>query len=142
MCRCTSLSTWSKSGKSFICSLIELFQRPLYCGIQGFKHTETYQQLISYAGLSPREYSSGSNIRGKVRICKQGGSLMRHTLYMCALNAKETNGACKELFDRSVAKGKNKKLAIIAVANKLLKQVFGVVKNKCLFDRNYYKKIA
>jgi transposase len=43
-------------------------------------------------------------------------------------NAKETNGACKELFDRLVAKGKNKKPAVIAVANKLLKQVFGVVK--------------
>ena len=55
---------------------------------------------------------------------------MRHTLYMCALNAKETNGACKALFDRLVAKGKNKKLAVIAVANKLLKQVFGVVKNR------------
>ena len=109
---------------------------------QGFKHTKNYRQLISYAGLSPKEYSSGSSIRGKVRICKQGGSLLRHTLYMCALNAKKTNGACKELFDRLVAKGKNKKLAIIAVANKLLKQVFGVVKNECLFDRNYYKKIA
>ena len=31
-------------------------------------------------------------------------------------------------------------LALIAVANKLLKQVFGVVKNECMFDRNYYKK--
>ena len=36
----------------------------------------------------------------------------------------------------------DKKLAIIAVANKLLKQVFGVVKNEYLFNRNYYKKIA
>lgn len=114
----------------------------LIVSTQGFKHTQTYQQLISYAGLSPKEYSSGSSIRGRVRICKQGGSLLRHTLYMCALNAKATNGACKELFDRLVAKGKNKKLAIIAVANKLLKQVFGVVKNETLFDRNYYKKIA
>ena len=114
----------------------------LIVSTQGFKYTETYQQLISYAGLSPKEYSSGSSIRGKVRICKQGGALIRHTLYMCALNAKETNGACKELFDRLVAKGKNKKLAVIAVANKLLKQVFGMVKNECLFDRNYYKKLA
>ena len=103
-------------------------------------NTETYQQLISFAGLSPKEYSSGSSIRGRVRICKQDGSLLRHTLYMCALNAKATNGACKALFDRLVAKGK--KIAIIAVANKLLKQVFGVAKNETLFDRNYYKKIA
>ena len=77
-----------------------------------------------------------------MRICKQGGALLRHTLYMCALNAKETNTACKALFDRLVAKGKNKKLAVIAVANKLLKQVFGVVRTGTLFDRNYYEKIA
>ena len=62
--------------------------------------------------------------------------------YHFALNAKRTNAARKELFDRLVAKGKNKKLAVIAVANKLLKQVFGVVKNNCLFDRNYFKKLA
>jgi transposase len=61
---------------------------------------------------------------------------------MCALNAKETNKECKALFDRLVAKGKNKKLAIIAVCNKLLKQVFGVVNNQTMFDRNYLQKTA
>ena len=44
--------------------------------------------------------------------------------------------------DRLVAKGKNKKLAVIAVANKLLKQVFGVVRTGTLFDRNYYENLA
>jgi transposase len=139
------LEAWQPALLKRVRSVVGIGKRAtaiLIVTTQGFKHTETYQQLISYAGLSPKEYSSGSSIRGKVRICKQGGSLLRHTLYMCALNAKETNGACKELFDRLVAKGKNKKLAVIAVANKLLKQVFGVVKNECLFDRNYYKKTA
>ena len=139
------LEAWQPAMVKQVRSVVGIGKRAtaiLIVTTQGFKHTQTYQQLISYAGLSPKEYSSGTSIRGKVRICKQGGSLLRHTLYMCALNAKETNGACKELFDRLVAKGKNKKLAVIAVANKLLKQVFGVVKNECLFDRNYYKKVA
>ena len=139
------LEAWQPSLVKQVGSVVGIGKRAtaiLIVSTQGFKHTATYQQLISYAGLSPKEYSSGSSIRGKVRICKQGGSLLRHTLYMCALNAKQTNGACKELFDRLVSKGKNKKLAVIAVANKLLKQVFGVVKNECMFDRNYYKKIA
>jgi transposase len=109
---------------------------------QGFKHTENYQQLISYAGLSPKEYSSGSSIKGKVRICKQGGTQLRHTLYMCALNAKKNNPQCKALYDRLVAKGKNKKLALIAVCNKLLKQVFGVVKSGILYDKKFLEKIA
>lgn len=114
----------------------------LIVATQAFKHTQTYQQLISYAGLSPKEYSSGKSIRGKVRISKIGGKQLRHTLYMCALNAKVTNAACKELNDRLVAKGKNKKLAIIAVCNKLLKQVFAVVKSGVMYQDNYPKKIA
>ena len=139
------LEAWQPEMVKQVKSVVGIGKRAtaiLIVSTQGFKHTDTYQQLISYAGLSPKEYSSGSSIRGRVRICKQGGALLRHTLYMCALNAKETNAACKALFDRLVAKGKNKKLAVIAVANKLLKQVFGVVKNGCLFDRNYYQKLA
>ncbi len=103
---------------------------------------ESYKQLISYAGLSPVEYSSGSRIRGKTRICKQGGKQIRNILYMCALNAKRTNRACRELFDRLVAQGKNKKLAVITVCNKLLKQVFGCVKNNTFYQDDYVKNIV
>jgi transposase len=109
---------------------------------QGFAHTQTYQQLISYAGLSPREYFSGKSIKGRVRISKIGGKQLRHILYMAALNAKKTNTACKLLYDRLVEKGKNKKLALIAVCNKLLKQVFAVVKSGKLYKDDYLKNIA
>lgn len=139
------LEAWQPEMVKQVKSVVGIGKRAtaiLIVSTQGFKHTDTYQQLISYAGLSPKEYSSGSSIRGRVRICRQGGTLLRHTLYMCALNAKETNAACKALFERLVAKGKNKKLAVIAVANKLLKQVFGVVKNGSMFERNYRLKVA
>lgn len=104
---------------------------------KGFKDMTSYRQLISYAGLSPIEFNSGSSIKGRVKICKQGGKQLRHILYMGALNAKSTNRACRELFNRLVAIGKNKKAAIIAVCNKLLKQVFGVVKNRRAFNDQY-----
>lgn len=106
---------------------------------QGFKGMKNYRQLISYAGLSPREFSSGSSIRARARICKQGGKTLRNILYMCSLNAIKTNHACKQLYERLVAKGKNKKLALIAVCNKLLKQVFAVVNNQTMFNNNYLK---
>ena len=109
---------------------------------QGFKDMNSYKQLISYAGLSPTEYRSGTSVRGRVRICKQGGKQLRHILYMCALNAKKTNAHCRALFDRLVEKGKNKKAAIIAVCNKLLKIVFGVVKNRTIYQDNYIQKSA
>src|SRR5690606_35910300 len=103
---------------------------------------KSYKQLISYAGLSPVEYSSGTSIKGRTKICKQGGKRLRNILYMGALNAKTTNAACKELYDRLVASGKNKKVAVIAVCNKLLKQVYGCIKNGTLYQDNYAKNFA
>ena len=106
---------------------------------QGFKDMRTYKQLISYTGLSPREYSSGSSIKAKARICKQGGKTLRNILYMCSLSAIKTNHGCKQLYERLVTKGKNKKLALIALCNKLLKQVFAVVHNQTMFINSYAK---
>jgi transposase len=104
---------------------------------QGFKHTENHRQLISFAGLAPTQYSSGSSIQGKPRIYKRGGKNLRDVLYMCSMNAMKTNTACKALYERLRANGKTGKQALIAVCNKLLKQVFAVVKNNSLYQPNY-----
>ncbi len=104
---------------------------------QGFKYTKNHRQLISFAGLSPTEYSSGSSIQGKARIYKRGGKNLRDVLYMCSMNAIKTNNACKALYERLKANGKTGKQALIAVSNKLLKQVFAVVKNNTLYQPNY-----
>jgi transposase len=104
---------------------------------QGFKHTHSHRQLISFAGLSPTEYSSGTSIQGKPKICKRGGKPLRDVLYMCAMNAMKTNQACKALYERLRAKGKTGKQGLIAVCNKLLKQVFAVMKSQTLYQPNY-----
>lgn len=104
---------------------------------QAFKNTHNHRQLISFAGLSPSEYSSGSSIHGKARIYKRGGKNLRDVLYMCAMNAIKTNAACKTLYERLRANGKTGKQALIAVCNKLLKQVFAVAKNGTMYQPNY-----
>ncbi len=104
---------------------------------QGFRYTENYRQLISFAGLSPKEYGSGTSIKGRPKISRKGGKPIRDVLYMCAMSAIKTNTACKALYERLKAKGKSGKLALIAVCNKLLKQVFAVVKNNTLYQPNY-----
>jgi transposase len=104
---------------------------------QGFKHTKNHRQLISFAGLNPSQYSSGTSIQGRTRIYKKGGKNLRDVLYMCSMNAIKTNTTCKALYERLKAKGKTGKQALIAVCNKLLKQVFAVVKNNTLYQPNY-----
>jgi len=108
----------------------------------GFTRLDNYRQLIAMAGLSPREHSSGTSIRGKVRITKMGGALIRTKLFLCSFSAKKSNAACQALFDRLVAKGKNKKLALIAVCNKLLKQAFAIVRSGVPYQAEFTSKLA
>lgn len=92
----------------------------------GFTKFENSKQLTSYIGLAPRVFESGTSVKGRSRICKMGMSKIRAMLYVCAWSAKKSNKSCKELYDRLVEKGKSKKLALIAVVNKILKQAFAI----------------
>jgi transposase len=103
----------------------------------GFERFDDYRKLSSYIGLCPRIFESGTSIKGKARICKMGMSRIRALLYICSWSAKRCNKACKELYDRLIAKGKAKKLALIAVANKLLKQAFAIATKKTKYNENY-----
>ena len=108
----------------------------------GFAHLDNYRQLIAMAGLSPREHSSGTSIRGKARITKMGGALIRSKLFMCSFAAKKKNQACRALYDRLVAKGKNGKVALIAVCNKLLKQAFAIVKSGVPYQAEFTSSLT
>ena len=60
---------------------------------------------------------------------------------MCSFTACEHNPQCKALYQRIVAKGKSKKLALIAVSNKLLKQAFAIAKSGIPYDPNYKSQL-
>ena len=92
--------------------------------------------------VTPIIRQSGSSVNGRSRISKMGNAKLRNLLFMCSFNACKYNSACKALYDRIVAKGKSKKLALIAVYNKLLKQAFSIVKNSIPYDDAYRSTLA
>ena len=108
----------------------------------GFERFESAKELCSYSGLTPIIRQSGSSVNGRSRISKMGNAKLRNLLFMCSFNACKYNKGCKALYDRIVAKGKSKKLALIAVCNKLLKQAFAVVKNGLPYDEQYKSKLV
>jgi transposase len=108
----------------------------------GFTSFENYRQLIAKVGLCPREFSSGTSVRGKARIAKMSGALIRSKLFRCSWSARKANGACRALYDRLVAKGKNGKLALNAVCNKLLKQAYAIVISGVPYQADFTKKAA
>lgn len=75
-----------------------------------------------------------------------GGKELRNMLYMCSLSAIKSNKACKELYDRFKAKGKNVPIiigmALAAVGNKLIKQCVAIAKSEQPYDDKYLSKKA
>lgn len=134
------LKIWQPEQVKNISSVMSIGKRAtamLIVATQGFKNTTSHRQLVSFAGLAPVQKKSGTSINGRPSISRQGGKELRDVLYMCAMNAKKNNIACKALYERLIAKGKSGKLALIAVCNKLLRQVFAVVKNNTNYQPNY-----
>ena len=108
----------------------------------GFNRFQSASELCSYAGLTPMIRSSGSSVNGRPRISKIGNQKLRNLLFLCSFNACKYNQACKGLYDRIVAKGKSKKLALISVCNKLLKQAFAIAKSRLPYDPTYRSTLS
>lgn len=87
----------------------------------GFSKFENAAQLCSYVGTTPTIRESDSSAKGRARISKVGNRKLRNLLFLCSFSTCKHNKACKGIYERIVNKGKSKKLALIAVKNKLLK---------------------
>ncbi len=101
-----------------------------------FKNFEHSKSLSKYFGVAPRMYHSG-NKKITIGKCRTTKEHIRSVLFICSWSAVKYNPQCKALYQRILEKGKCKKLALIAVCNKLLRQAFGVIKSKNQYQSNY-----
>jgi transposase len=100
----------------------------------GFKNFSNAKQACSFAGIAPSPYESGTSVKGRGSISKRGNSFARKLLFMGALVATIHNPLIRQQYQRLVENGKSKMVAIVAAANKLLRQAFGVLKSSRAFD--------
>lgn len=76
------------------------------------------KEIAALVGVAPMNQESGKK-RSYSRI-QQGRSTVRRTLYMAALVAARYNEPLKDFYQRLVAAGKPKKVALVAVMRKML----------------------
>lgn len=76
------------------------------------------KRLASLVGVAPFNFDSGK-LKGKRHIVG-GRALVRSALYMAALVAVQHNPVITAFYERLLARGKAKKVALIASAHKLL----------------------
>lgn len=103
----------------------------------GLAHFESAKAVAKFVGIAPSQTQSGSSVHRRGRMARTGLGYVRGVLYMAARSARQHNLACKALYDRLRAKGKCHKVAMVAVMNKLVHQVFAVVKKNVDFVNGF-----
>ena len=63
-------------------------------------------QAVAFAGLDPRQKTSGTSVHTAPRLSKMGSRLLRQTLYMAALTALRHNPIIRALANGSPPKAK------------------------------------
>jgi len=101
----------------------------LLASVQDLSKFETHRKLSSFVGFAVRVNDSGDTVRGKGRMVKTGCAYLRSVMYMPAKTARRYCKPCKALYQRLIAKGKLKDVALVAVMHRMIKIAFGVVKS-------------
>jgi transposase len=95
----------------------------------------TRRQIASLVGVAPYACDSGS-MRGRRRV--QGGRFeVRRTLYMATLTAATHNPIIRAHYERLIAQGKLKKVALVACMRKLLIILNAMARTRTTFNAHH-----
>lgn len=91
------------------------------------------RQITAYAGLDPNIYQSGEIDGLHLKITKKGNKNLRCLLYLAIQNTLQKENKVSE-FTIKNATGMNQKAAKIACMNKLLRIIYSMCNNGCIFQ--------
>lgn len=100
------------------------------------------EQLVQYAALAPTEPSSGSSVRGHSHLGAGGHLPLGNMLYMAAQSARRFHPILQPFYEQLIARGKARKVALGAIARKLIHLAFALVKNGTDAQADYLQKGA
>lgn len=101
------------------------------------------RSLSAFSGLSPQRFESGTSVKGKTCLCKQGGARARQVLYLASLSAvRKEGGPLGQFYASLLAKGKPKMVALGAVMRKMLVLMRALLVGKTDYQESWPKKKA
>ena len=108
----------------------------------GFTYFSSAKQISRFLGLCPTYQQSGTSVNVKGHINRNGDTHLRSLMYVVAFSSIRSNTACKETYERLRSRGKSGRVAIIAIANKLIRQAFAIVTNNRPYIDGYVSSLA
>jgi len=98
-------------------------------GIGDISQFRSADALVCYCGLIPSSHSSGTFTSKRNRMAKRGQSSLAHVFYQIALSSLRCNPTLREYYEHKLAQGKPRKVAVVAVARKLIRIAYSMLKN-------------
>lgn len=105
---------------------------------RNFTRITTAREYASFAGTAPFEKSSGSSVNKGAHVSYIGCRRAKSLLYMCAETARRFNHDVGLYYARrTLMEHKHHFYVLNAIANKLLRVIFALVRKGTKFDPNY-----
>ncbi len=89
---------------------------------------------VSYAGLAPRRYESGTSVRKKARLPSIGNAQLRRALFMPAMVAIQRCAQVRAFHQRLLSRAKTWRQAQVAVMRKLLHAIHAMLRTSQPFQ--------
>jgi len=99
------------------------------------------REWVAHAGLDPCARESGTSTRAPERISKVGNARIWQALYMPAHVAIRYEPHVRAFYEKLLARGKPKMIAIVAVMRKLLHAIYGMLKHDQDFDGHKFYRL-
>ena len=101
--------------------------------IETIERFPTVKGFSCYFGLHPKFKQSGDKIIG-IHMSKQGSKNMRKILFNIAKGAITYNPLVKAIYEKKVSQGMSKLAAIGVCMHKILRIIYGMLKNKQVYN--------
>lgn len=105
----------------------------LLCLIGDVNRFESPHQIVGYFGLYPVIKESGDG-RKKPHLSRKGNRLLRKRLYMSAMVACQHDPYLRSLYMKLVDRGVPKKSAICVMMKKMLRMIYGMLRNNQCYN--------
>jgi len=104
---------------------------------QTFNLCDTPQKAVALAGLAPRAYQSGTSVYKNPKLTQECRGRLRRALYMAAVASLRCNPQMQAFYQRLKSQGKPSKVALCAVARKLMVLAWTLVCKERDYDPNF-----
>lgn len=109
---------------------------------KNFSSEYNARKFASLAGVAPFETSSGTSINGGFHVNCYSHKQLKGLFHIAAMTAIRFNPQIKAYFDKKKKEGKKGFVALNNVKNKLIQQIYAVVRTKTPYNAEYVHKKA